>query len=98
MTGCLFSEPMRVETATQNRGWTWRLGLVGIQSENAGVSRFRVQKASALVLPHPERGSLNCVNLQGHRRPNRQPCGSRWIQVQAAFLDTSERAVLDCSF
>ncbi len=57
---------MRVETATQNRGWTWRLGLVGIQSENAGVSRFRVQKDSALVLPHPERGSLNCVNLQGH--------------------------------
>jgi superfamily II DNA or RNA helicase len=36
LTGPLFNEPMRVETVSQENLNTWRLGLVGIQSE-----RFR---------------------------------------------------------
>ena len=51
--GRLFSEPMRVETGTQNRGWDVAAPRSAFNRRGSGVSRFRV-RTFALVLPHPQ--------------------------------------------
>ncbi len=71
VTGRLFSEPMRVETATQIGDGTWRLGLVGIQSERfRSVSLSSTDLASlAVQQPTPDYqgdGNLLRLGIQAH--------------------------------
>ena len=66
VTGRLFSEPMKVETATQIGDGTWRLGLVGSQSERfRSVTLSSAELASLAVRqPIPDyRGDGNLLRL-----------------------------------
>jgi SNF2 family DNA or RNA helicase len=71
VTGRLFSEPMRVETATQIGDGTWRLGLVGIQSERFRSVTLSGTDLASLVVQHPipdyqGDGKLLRLGIQAH--------------------------------
>src|SRR3989449_5696427 len=50
LTGSLFSEPMRVETAAQISDGTWQIGLVGTQSEKFRSVRLSAAEIASLVV------------------------------------------------
>jgi len=50
ITGKLFSEPMRVETVVQISDGTWRLGLVGTQSEKFRSVTLSAAELSSLTI------------------------------------------------
>lgn len=71
VTGKLFSEPMRVETAVQISDGTWRLGLVGTQSEKFRSVTLSAAELSSLTILQATRsfsadGSLLRLGIQAY--------------------------------
>lgn len=71
LIGRLFNEPMRVETAVQIADGTWRLGLVGTQSEKFRSVTLSAAELSSLQVLEVTRtfkgdGSLLRLGLQAH--------------------------------
>jgi hypothetical protein len=71
VTGRLFSEPMRVETAIQVSDGTWRLGLVGTQSERFRSVTLTSADLASLAVLQPVRsfrgeGTLLRLGIQAH--------------------------------
>ncbi len=50
VTGALFNEPMRVETAVRISDGTWQLGLVGTQTEKFRSVRLSAAELASLVV------------------------------------------------
>src|SRR2546421_12533407 len=66
VTGKLFSEPMRVETAVQVGDGTWRLGLVGTQTErfrSVTLSAADLASLTAYQATHTFQGSGSLLRL-----------------------------------
>ncbi len=91
VTGRLFIEPMRVETAEQIGDGTWRLGLVGTQTEKFRSVTLSAADLTSLIIQRLKRVILI---KEGKREGNKGKCRTSGDHGgRPASQDKEERTV-----